>query len=178
MDVMVQATTEQVPALRELIEQRRAQGLDRFDEWWQGVYRIVTGPSPEHGRLVIRLGGLLDERATARGLAAAAPVNIGVDKVDARVPDLAVYRPDTERTSPAFLATAELVVEVLSPGEQPGQKLDFYAAHDVVEYLEVDLAGGDVRLLVRRDDAWVPADRSDVIDLTVAEVADLVRLAS
>ncbi len=178
MDVMVQATTEQVPALRELIEQRRAQGLDRFDEWWQGVYRIVTGPSPEHGEFLTLLLVLLHPRATAAGVRATQSVNIGVDQVDARVPDLAVYRPDTERTSPAFLATAELVVEVLSPGERPGQKLDFYAAHGVVEYLEVDLAGGDVRLLVRRDDAWVPADRSDVIDLTVAEVADLVRLAS
>lgn len=175
MSVMVQATTDQVPALLDVIEQRRAQGLDRFDEWWQGVYRIVTGPSPEHGRVVVRLGSLLDQRAIDRGLNIAAPVNIGVDKVDARVPDMAVYRPDTERTSPAFLATAELVVEVLSTSESPGAKLDFYAERRVREYLEIDLATGDVRLLARRDDQWERVDHSVVIKLSVTDVVDVTR---
>lgn len=177
MNVMVQATTDQVPALLEVIEQRQAQGLDRFDEWWQGVYHIVTGPSPEHGELLTRLLVLLDPLASAAGLRAAQSVTIGVDKVDARVPDLAVYRPDTERTSPAFLATAELVVEVLSPAEPPGQKLDFYADRGVREYLEIDLATGDVRLLTRRDTGWTPIEHSHVLDLTVADVAALVHPA-
>jgi Uma2 family endonuclease len=104
-------------------------------------------------------------------------VNIGIDKVDARVPDLAVYRPDTERTSAAFLATAELVVEVLSPGEAAGAKLDFYADRGVREYLEIDLASGDVRLLAHRADRWEPIDRSDVVELSVDDVSDVVRSA-
>ena len=43
------------------------------------------------------------------------------------MPDLGIFRRDTSRTSPAFLETAELVVEVLSPGERAGEKLPFYA---------------------------------------------------
>ena len=174
MTMMVQTSTDEVPELLDLIEHRRANGLDTFDEWWQGVYRIVTGPSPEHGELVLRLGALLLELCRRAGLDAAAPVNIGIDKSDARVSDIAVYRPNTERTSPAFLRTAELVVEILSPGERAGEKLPFYAEWGVREYLEVDLARGAVRLLANRDGTWEPADVSAVVELTVDEVTSLL----
>jgi len=83
----------------------------------------------------------------------AAPVNIGVYKAVCRVPDIGVYQPDTARTSPAFLATAVLVVELLSPGEVAGAKLDFYGSHGVEEVLEVDVATGQARLLFRPDEA-------------------------
>lgn len=174
MSMMVQATTDQVPELADLIAHRRATGEDRFDEWWQGVYRIVTGPSPEHGEFAVQLTLLLAPRVESRGLRLAAPVNIGIDKRNARAPDLGVYRDDTRRTSAAFLSTAELVVEILSPGESPGEKLPFYAEWNVREYLEIDLATATSRLLVRRDGAWTPVDASDVIDLSVAEVDELL----
>ena len=45
MTMMVQTSTDEAPELLARIEQRRANGLDRCDEWWEGVYRIVTGPS-------------------------------------------------------------------------------------------------------------------------------------
>lgn len=99
--------------------------------------------------------------ARTRRLLTSAPANIGVDKVDCRVPDLAVFEPHTPRTSAAFLATARLVVEVLSPGEVAGAKFGFYAAQGVEEYLEVDLAAGTVLLLARQDANWVPIDSRD-----------------
>ena len=34
MTMMVQASTDEAPELLALIEQRRASGLDRYDEWW------------------------------------------------------------------------------------------------------------------------------------------------
>ncbi len=46
MSMMVQTSTDDAPELLARIEHRRANGLDRYDEWWEGVYRIVTGPSP------------------------------------------------------------------------------------------------------------------------------------
>jgi len=174
MPMMVQTSTDDAPELLELIERRRAQGLDRYDEWWEGMYRIVSGPTPEHGELVAALVAFLLPRAHARHLAVSAPLNIGVDKFDARVPDLAVFRRDTERTSPAFLTTAELVVEVLSPRERPGEKLAFYAAWNVSEYLETDLAERSVRLLRNHSGAWTPVSESGVIDLTVDEVVALL----
>jgi Uma2 family endonuclease len=174
MTMMVQTSTDDAPELLARIEHRRANGLDRFDEWWEGVYRIVTGPSPEHGEFVATLAAALIPGARARNLGLATPVNVGVDKYDAKVPDLGVFRRDTARTSPAFLDTADLVVEVLSPGERAGEKLPFYRAREVREYLEVDLRARTVRLLALRQGVWVPIDRSDVIDLTVDDVLALL----
>jgi Uma2 family endonuclease len=78
-----------------------------------------------------------------------------------------VFHPDTPRTSPAFLETAALVVEILSPGERAGAKLDFYAARQVDEYLEIDPRAGTVRLLRREGDGWEPAETSTVLGFAV-----------
>jgi Uma2 family endonuclease len=177
MTMMVQTSTDEAPELLALIEHRRANRLDRYDEWWEGVYRIVTGPSPEHGEFMVLLGALLLPKARSRGLALSAPVNIGVDKYDARVPDLGVFRRDTQRTSPAFLDTAELVVEVLSPGERAGEKLPFYASRNVSEYLEVDLRPRSVRMLANADGEWRDVPASVVIELPVDEVLALLTVS-
>ena len=82
MTMMVQASTDRAPELLDLIEHRRANGLDTFDEWWEGVYRVVIGPSPEHGELIVRLVILLHAAAESEGLRVGTPVNIDIDKVD------------------------------------------------------------------------------------------------
>jgi Uma2 family endonuclease len=175
--VAVRATTEQVPALAEEIGRRQATGEDTYDEWWNGEYRIVTGPTPEHGRLVNKLVILLDPLAEAVGLHTAAPVNIGINREDCRVPDLGVYRPDTPRTSRAFLETAVLVVEVLSPGETPGEKLPFYAAWGIQEYLEIDQERRTVVLLVRVADTWEHSGLSPALGFDVVDGERIVTTA-
>lgn len=178
MGMMVQASTDQAPELLDLIERRRALGLDTHDEIREGVYRVMPDPSPEHSRLAGKLFQLLDERADAQGLWALTTFNIGDAKRDYRVPDLGVCRPDTERTSPAFLATAELVVEILSPGDAAGEKLPFYANHGVREYLEIDLAARTARLLAARGpvggEPWAPTAASTVIALSLTDVEAVV----
>lgn len=159
----VLASTDALAGLEEALERRRAQGLDTYDEWWDGVYRIVTGPPPEHGRIALRLGAFLDALCAGTDLWVSAPLNVGIDKQDARVPDIGVIREDVERTSPAFVASAVLVVEVLSKGESPGEKLAFYARWQVEEYLEVDPARREVRLLVRQDQAWQASEASPAL---------------
>jgi len=138
------------------------------------VYRIVTGPSPEHGEFVVNLGAVLIPKVRARGLGLSTPVNVGEDKYDAKVPDLGIFRRDTPRSSPAFLDTAELVVEVLSPGERAGEKLPFYASRNVKEYLEIDLRLRTVRMLTNVDGQWRDARASGVIELSVDEVMALL----
>lgn len=165
--VAVRTTTEEFPELGEEIARRHEEGRDTYDEWWEGVYRIVTGPSPEHGRLLNKLVILLDPLAEAVGLHTSAPINIGVDRQDCRVPDLGIYRPDTPRSSPAFVETAAMVVEILSPGERAGEKLPFYRAWAVDEYMEIDLARGTAGLLLNRPDGWMTATQSKVLPLTV-----------
>lgn len=171
MGIVVQLPADSLPELGRLIDDRRRLGLDTFDEWHSGVYVVVAGPSPEHGRLVVRLAVVLSTVAERRTLWVAAPANVGTDQDDCRVPDLAVFRPDTPRTSPAVLATAELVVEVLSPGERPQAKLAFYAGRGVREYVEVDPAARTVRLWTRDADTWREADRSTVLDVAVDALA-------
>jgi Uma2 family endonuclease len=174
MTMMVQTSTDDAPELLARIEHRRANGLDRFDEWWEGVYRIVTGPSREHQRLLMALLKLVEARLDDPSLEVLPGINIGIDKQDARVPDIAVLRVDVPLTSPAFVETAELVVEILSPGERPGEKLPFYARWGVSEYIEIDLDQRSVQLLRNRDDKWLPIERCQVVDLSVDEVFALL----
>ena len=138
------------------------------------MYRVVTGPSPEHGEFVAALNAALLPKVRDRGLELSTPLNVSVDQYDAKVPDLGIFRRDTPRSSPAFVDTAELVVEVLSPRERAGEKVPFYASRNVQEYLEVDIRARTVRLLANRDGEWVLIDRSGVLDLTTAEVLALV----
>jgi Uma2 family endonuclease len=170
VSMIVQLPAAMVPDVGRLIDERRRLGLDLFDEWHEGVYVIVAGPSPEHGDIALELGAILKPIARARGLRIATPTNIGTDEDDSRVPDLTVYRPDAPRTSPAFLATAELAVEVLSPRERPQAKLGFYAARGVKEYVEVDPDARTVRLWRNVDGSWHESVRSDVLGVDLADV--------
>ena len=171
VSMIVQLPAAMVPDVGRLIDERRRLGLDLFDEWHEGVYVIVAGPSPEHGRVVAQLTIALSPLAAERGLYVATPINVGTDGDNCRVPDLGVYRPDTARTSPAFLATAELAVEVLSPRERPQAKLGFYAANGVKEYVEVDPDARTVRLWRNVDGSWHESARSSVLDFDCSTVA-------
>ncbi|MDP9405770.1 MAG: Uma2 family endonuclease [Actinomycetota bacterium] len=174
----VMASTDAVPELAAALARRRRLGLDTYDEWWEGVYRVVTGPTPEHGRIAGRIFAFLDRLAEGPNLHVSAPLNVGADKDDARVPDVGVFVAGTPRTSPAFLSTAALVVEVLSADERPGAQLDFYARWGVDEYLEVDSGVRAVRLLRHTADGWQPTAASAVLPFRVADdelVADAER---
>lgn len=163
----VRTSTTDLPELVDVLARRERVGLSIYDEWWEGEYRTVTGPTPEHGRLLDDLALLLVPLARDQKLHTAAPLNIGLDRWDCRVPDRGIYRPDTPRSSAAFLTTALMVIEVLSPGEPAGEKLDFYQAHEVSEYLEIDLPKGTVRLLRFVENGWLPVTESDVVALRV-----------
>jgi hypothetical protein len=110
----------------------------------------------------------------ARGLSIMQGGNLGIHEVDVRCPDITLFRPDGPRTSPTYLATAELVVEALSFGEVSGAKLDFYARWNVKEYLEIDQRSGSVHLLVNRAGVWEPAQVSDVLGFAVGDVERLL----
>ncbi len=62
-----------------------------------------------------------------------------------------------------------MAVELLPPGELPGAKLAFYRSHGVAEVLEVDVATGAARLLIRPEstaepaEPWAEASASQVI---------------
>jgi len=158
------------PELEALLERRRHAGVDRLDEVWQGVRHVVPGPSFEHARVSQHLAVLLDGPARDAGLlAAVSEFNLGESEHDFRVPDGGLHRPGA---AGVWLATAAVVVEILSPGDESRQKLPFYAEHHVDEVLLVDPAERTVTWLALRDGEYGPVQRSRLIELGPAELAE------
>jgi Uma2 family endonuclease len=103
------------------------------------------------------------------------------------VPDRAYFR---SATPGLHLPAAELVVEVLSPGEQPLAKFGFYAEHGVREIIVADPDSGTVAVYCgqthsgqmqgakdRRPseaEPYVRTDRSDLLGLTAADLVAAV----
>jgi Uma2 family endonuclease len=149
-----------------LLERRRALGQDRYDEVWEGEYRMVPGPRFAHGYVVAQLGSALLGPARAAGLKGAVTANIG-DRGDYRVPDQ-VYVRDVR--DPLYLPSAEIVVEVLSPGDDTYRKFPFHAAHGVREIVVADPDTARVEIHVLDGEAYRRSDRSDLLGITAADV--------
>ncbi len=158
------------PELEALLDRRRRAGVDRLDEVWQGVRHMVPGPSFEHARISQQLAELLGPPARTAGLVAAlSEFNLGESEYDFRVPDGGLHRPGA---AGVWLATAAVVVEILSPDDESWQKLGFYAEHHVDEVLLVDPAKRTVTWLALHDGEYEPVQRSRLIDLGPTELAD------
>ena len=122
------------------LEDRRRRGIDCWDEVWDGVLHVPPEPSSFHQRLEGRLVEVLAPLARARGLEAIPTLSI-LDPADHdrnyRTPDLLVLDPQyvirrgTE-------GSVELVIEILSPGDESRDKFPFYAARGVKEIWLVD----------------------------------------
>lgn len=152
-----------------LIERRRQTGADRRDEVWKGVLHMMPSPSGARMDIQQQLAELLGAPARAAGLfPRIGGVNIG-DESDYRVPDGVFQR---ERRPDVWHPTAALALEILSPGDQTWDKLDFYAAHHVDELLIVDPEAHTVEWLGLSTGQYAPIDRSRLIDLGPAELAD------
>ncbi len=158
------------PELEALLERRRQAGVDRLDEVWQGVRHMVPGPSFEHARVSQQLAELLGPPARAGGLVAAmSEFNLGESEYDFRVPDGGLHRTGA---GGVWLATAAVVVEILSPDDESWQKLPFYAEHEVDEVLLVDLAERTVTWLALHHGDYKPVQRSGLIELGPTELAE------
>jgi Uma2 family endonuclease len=117
-----------VPAVvtDDLLEHRRRLGIDKRDERWAGVWRIVNLGKNWHSSLCGRLYAALVPRGDALGLESGVENGIFGADDDFRVPDLAFARP-VDSYGDAGRARAELVVEIRSPGDDSYRKLPFYA---------------------------------------------------
>lgn len=131
--------TERMPAVPTVVtdavlEHRRRLGIDKRDERWEGEWHLVNPPKVWHVSLGLDLVFALRPLAEARGLRAYAEGGIfGADN-DWRIPDQMYARPDS-LYGDAGWTTAELVVEIRSPGDDSYKKLPFYASRGVREVL-------------------------------------------
>lgn len=169
-----------------LLERRRRAGLDRLDEVWEGVLHLVPAPSVAHAKVAQQLAELLGEPARAAGLS---PVmhefNVGSGIEDFRVPDGGLL---SEAARGTWIATAALVVEIVSPGDESWEKLPFYAAHHVDEVLIVDPAQRGVHWLglsgggpgeqcdnqEARSGRYQPIERSRLIEMGATELGQRI----
>jgi Uma2 family endonuclease len=110
----------------DLLEHRRALGIDGRDECWAGEWHIVNPPKNWHQFLDADLFLVLAPVAQALGLRPAGPRGIFGADDDWRIPDQ-VYARHEDVFGEAGAARAELVVEVRSPGDDSYLKLPFYA---------------------------------------------------
>lgn len=154
---------------------RRARGLDRFDEVWNGELHMNPPPSSLHQEIATRLVAALVPVADALGMVAlmeagyfdpARPLH------DYRQPDVYVAR--REHMTPRGLeGPAELVVEIRSPHDETYLKLDFYARHGARQLLVVEPETRAIELYVLVDGSWRVAEPGDdgvlhLVDLPVA----------
>jgi len=155
--------------LQRLRERREKLGLDHYDEVWEGVLHMNPPPSGEHQYVLQQLAVLLDPLARRAGLVPLVQVfAVGESRDNYRAPDGGLHR-----TQPrgVWHATAALVIEVVSPGDETWAKLPFYAAHDIDELLIIDPQVRRVHWLALQDGEYKPVQRSSLIELGPAELA-------
>lgn len=143
-----------------LLDERRAKGLDRSDEMWEGELHMVPPPSGEHQAVGAELFLVLGPIAKARGLLPRYdPTGLfrpGVDD-DWRVPDQQYARPELA-SARGIEGAASLVVEILSPHDETYRKLDWYASVGVGEVLVIEPLTRRVELFANRDGKMVPVE--------------------
>lgn len=102
--------TAVVPDADKLIAERRASGLDRFDEVIEGVYFMVPPSNSGRGRLQARLAAAL----LSHDLVVATEAGVGFPS-DYVIPDVVVYKTDIDAdTIYADPRDVRFVVEILS----------------------------------------------------------------
>ena len=73
-----------------------------------------------------------------------------------------------------YYATAALVIEIVSPGDESWNKLPFYATHGVDEVLLVDPSTRSVDWLGMKDGEYQPIERSGLIALGASDLAERI----
>lgn len=119
------------------LEERRLAGDDRWDEMWEGVLHMVPPPSDRHQALGTYLVAALVPVAQRLGLEVRYESGFYRADDDYRQPDL-LFAKVEHFTHRGLEGPAELVVEILSPGDESYGKLDFYASMSVREVLLID----------------------------------------
>jgi Uma2 family endonuclease len=173
----------------EELAERRARGLDRRDEMWDGVLHMTPAPNVEHQRVLDRLIGFLEPllRDDGRGTLRSG-INVFRGPKDYRIPDLTfvaagrefVFKEDGVRDG-----GPDAVIEIRSPDDETYEKLPFFAAIGTQEVVVIDrdtkrteifrLAGSQYVALQPDRDGWLLSETMRVrfrkLDMTPARLA-------
>ncbi|GAC1339287.1 MAG: hypothetical protein NVSMB14_05710 [Isosphaeraceae bacterium] len=129
----------------ELIADRRARGIDRYDEVWEGVYVLSPLANDEHQYLASELSYILRSVLGGREVC---DVRAGVNVSDRdrdwtknyRAPDVAVRFPGGKAIihKTHWQGGPDFAVEIVSKGDRTREKFEFYSKIGVRELLIVD----------------------------------------
>jgi Uma2 family endonuclease len=125
-----------------LIAERRALGLDKYDEVWDGVYIMAPWPNDEHQEIAAFLTRVLYEMIQENGLG---KVRQGINLTDQpedwtnnfRVPDVVVFLNAGNGVchDNFWTGAPDFAVEIVSEGEDPEAKFEFYGGLGTRELL-------------------------------------------
>lgn len=156
--------------IQQLRERRERLGLDRYDEVWEGVLHMNPPPTGRHQYILQQLAEILGPLARRSGLVPLIQVfGLGEGRDNYRAPDGGLHR---TRPDGVWNSTAALVIEVVSPGDETWEKLDFFATHNVDELLIIDPQERRVHWFALRDAEYKPTERSSLIELGSAELGE------
>ena len=110
---------------------------------------MVPPASTRHQAIGVSLVRILEPLARGHGLELLYDAGLYRGDRDYRVPDLIVYRPE-HASERGVEGHAEVVFELLSPGDESREKLPFYESLGVSEVFLVDPATRAVELYVVR----------------------------
>jgi len=126
----------------ELIEQRKAWGVDQHDEVWEGVYFIPPMANDDHQDLVLEFATVLRTIVSKTGLGKVRPgVNLAASTEDwaqdYRVPDVVAFLVDTaaKNHNAFWTGAADFIIEITSPRDRTYEKIAFYSRIGVRELL-------------------------------------------
>ncbi len=144
-------------ALSQTLARRRALGIDKFDEMWEGVPHMTPAPRRSHQDIVLDMAMWLRIH-WARPLGNRVHQDVNVTQPGGwpdnyRVPDLILLTPDRFCIDhdTYFEGAPTVVVEIRSPGDDTMEKLPFYAQIGVPEVWLIDRDTRRPELLVLRD---------------------------
>jgi len=146
---------------RQILRRRRASGLDRFDEVWDGVYLLSPLADIEHQELATLLSAAM---LRAIGGRAQGFVLAGTNlsdreerwKSNYRCPDFAVFLPGNpaRNLGTHWLGGPDLAVEIISPHDRSRKKAGFYAKVATRELLLLDRKPWSLELYRLNDQRW------------------------
>lgn len=145
-----------------LLELRKSRGQDRFDEVWKGEYHMAPAAHSFHGIVADELRAALRTPAKRAGLRGSEPFNLGTPD-NYRVPDGGFFR---STPNDVWVATAAIVIEIVSPNDETFEKFDFYAHHGVEEIIVADPVTKSVRFFVIDNNDVSQVARSPLLKVT------------
>lgn len=117
---------------KKVLSERRAKGLDRWDEVWEGIYVMAPYSNNEHQVIQAKLVTILQTVVGWDGAdEVCAGVNVSDREVDwrenFRCPDVALFQRGTraQNRGAFWLGGPDFAIEIISPDDSSRDKLDF-----------------------------------------------------